>query len=511
MDPEETAHVASDASTEWEAQAYTLAAAAFVIFIILYWSKRDIAPPGFKLPPGPRGLPLVGHVPFVTMEFSHNQFRKWSTTYGSILKIKVGATYVVVLNDLDSIKEVLCKNEVLNRSENVILHVLGVTGVGTLNGKLWQDNRRFCLHVLRDLGFGRKSMEEHIKEESLYLTEKIAETKGSPIAVQEYLVPSMSNNISALVFGSRYLFDDPKRKFLDEQLGNALRILGSSIFVNFLPGWLNTLALRIPFFTISSFGNIFRELSAFVSKEVQEHIETIDKHSNRDFIDGYIKKIKEHENDPDSSFKTRFLFGNVLNFFGAGSNTVMVTIMWHLLTYANYPDTVQAKIQREIDEVVGRERQPKWEDRNRMPFTMATIWEVYRWRTIAPLGIPRAASEDVFFGEYFIPKGCMVLANLWTVHMDPKLWKDPENFDPSRFLTKDGTELGPKPESLMPFSVGKRMCPGETLATVEVFLNITTLLQKFNVLPEEGQAIDLSTKGAAITIPQAQKLRFIPR
>uniref|UniRef100_V5HAM1 Putative cytochrome p450 2g1 n=1 Tax=Ixodes ricinus TaxID=34613 RepID=V5HAM1_IXORI len=92
----------------------------------------------------------------------------------------------------------------------MILHVLGITAVGTLNGKLWQDNRRFCLHVLRDLGFGRKSMEEHIKEESLYLTEKIADTKGSPISIQEYLVPSMSNNISALVFGSRYLFDDPK-------------------------------------------------------------------------------------------------------------------------------------------------------------------------------------------------------------------------------------------------------------------------------------------------------------
>ncbi|CAN7942030.1 unnamed protein product, partial [Ixodes hexagonus] len=259
-----------------------------------------------------------------------------------------------------------------------------------LNGKLWQDNRRFCLHVLRDLGFGKKSMEEHIKEECLYLSEKIAESKCSPITIEDYLLPSMSNNITALVFGIRYPFDDPRRKFLDEQLARAVRLISSTTLLNFFPGWLNVLALRIPFLATGAFRKIFRDLSNFVSKEVTEHRDTLDEHFNRDFIDGYIKKIKEHENDPDSSFQTRFLFGNVFHLFGAGSNTVMATIQWHLLTFAKFPDTVQAEIQAEIDEVVGRERQPVWEDRNKMPYTMAAIWEMYRWRAVAPMGVPRA-------------------------------------------------------------------------------------------------------------------------
>ncbi|KAH6936739.1 hypothetical protein HPB50_021280 [Hyalomma asiaticum] len=115
----------------------------------------------------------------------------------------------------------------------------------------------------------------------------------------------------------------------------------------------------------------------------------MDEHFNRDFIDGYLKKIQEHENEQNPNFQHRFLLGNVLSFFIAGSNTVAVTIQWHMLNFANNPDTVQARVQREIDEVVGRERQPTWEDRNKMPYTMACIWEMYRWKTVSPLGVPR--------------------------------------------------------------------------------------------------------------------------
>lgn len=83
------------------------------------------------------------------------------------------------------------------------------------------------------------------------------------------------------------------------------------------------------------------------------------------------------------------LLGNVLNFFGAGSNTVQLSIQWHLLNCADKVDSVQRNIQNEIDSVVGHERPPCWEDHNKMHFTMATIWEMYRWRTVAPLSIPR--------------------------------------------------------------------------------------------------------------------------
>ncbi|XP_040069866.3 steroid 17-alpha-hydroxylase/17,20 lyase, partial [Ixodes scapularis] len=123
----------------------------------------------------------------------------------------------------------------------------------------------------------------------------------------------------------------------------------------------------------------------------------------------------------------------------------------------------------------------------------------------------RRAHEDISIDNYVIPKGTIVLPNLWAVHMNPKLWKDPEAFDPSRFLTADGSGLIAKPEHLVPFSVGKRMCPAEAASNIQIFLYLTGVLQKFIVMPEDGVAVDLSVDCVVFNIPKTQNLRFIPR
>ncbi|CAN7986900.1 unnamed protein product, partial [Ixodes hexagonus] len=187
------------------------------------------------------------------------------------------------------------------------------------------------------------------------------------------------------------------------------------------------------------------------------------------------------------------LHANVVELMVAGSSAVAATILYVLFICAENPATVQAKVQGEIDRVVGPRRTPTWEDHNSMPYTMAAIWETYRWKTLNTLNLPREADEDVFLNGYLIPKGTVIVANLWAVHFDTKYWKNPERFDPSRFLTQDGSALISKPEYLIPFSIGKRMCPGVTLATVEIFLCVTTLLQKFHVKPDDRSRFCVET------------------
>lgn len=498
-------------SVNWLYVSFSVVVSILLYAIIASQLKKPKIPKGKTLPPGPPALPIVGHLLQLTKIFDHNACIKYSKEYGAVIRFHIGGKNIIVLNDFESIKEVLTRKEVLNRVENFILGRFGVNGVVTLNGDAWQENRRFCLHILRDLGFGRNSMEEHITEEVRYLSDKILELRGEPVDIRKYLVPSMSNNITALMFGSRYPFEDRRRKFLDETLGNALKIVASAPLFTLLPHWALSVAQRLPFSNLSSIKQILDHIFRFVSEQVKQHEGTMDEHSNRDFIDGYIKKMKEHENKPDSFFKMGNLLGNVLNFFGAGSNTVMLTINWHLLNCADKVDSVQRIIQEEIDSVIGRERQPCWEDHKKMPFTVATIWEMYRWRSVAPLGVPREASADTEYKGYFIPKGSVVLSNIAAVHMSPKIWNKPEEFNPRRFLKEDDTGLVNKPDQLIPFSIGRRMCPGETLATVEVFLYLTTLLQKFTVLPMEGETIDFGASLVTLNVPKPHQLRFICR
>ncbi|KAK8764722.1 hypothetical protein V5799_032671 [Amblyomma americanum] len=119
-------------------------------------------------------------------------------------------------------------------------------------------------------------------------------------------------------------------------------------------------------------------------------------------------------------------------------------------------------------------------------------------------------AEDTTVGGYHVPKGTVLLANFWAVHQSPRLWKDPEVFDPSRFLRPDGSAPTTRPEHIITFSLGKRICPGESLATAEVFLYLTMLLQKFRILPEEGSTVRIGSYQPMSELAKT-KLRFVPR
>ncbi len=117
-----------------------------------------------------------------------------------------------------------------------------------------------------------------------------------------------------------------------------------------------------------------------------------------------------------------------------------------------------------------------------------------RSASVVPLGLSHFATEDVEFHGFTIPKGTSLVSNLYSTHHDPEVWGDPENFRPERFLSKDGKTVV-KHESLIPFSIGKRVCIGEILARDQLFLFIATLTQQFSIFAEAGKpAPTLETK-----------------
>ncbi|KTF73212.1 hypothetical protein cypCar_00047196 [Cyprinus carpio] len=145
------------------------------------------------------------------------------------------------------------------------------------------------------------------------------------------------------------------------------------------------------------------------------------------------------------------------------------------------------QVQEEIDQVIGG-RQPVSEDRKNLPYTDAVIHETQRFANIAPISIPHMTSCDVHFNGYFIKKGTCVFPLLMSVLWDEDEWETPQNFNPQHFLDKQGRFV--KRDAFMPFSAGRRVCPGESLARMELFLFFTSLLQRFRFTPPPGVSED---------------------
>ena len=121
-----------------------------------------------------------------------------------------------------------------------------------------------------------------------------------------------------------------------------------------------------------------------------------------------------------------------------------------------------------------------------MPYTEAFIAELLRHACVTPYGMPRLASEDFEIHGYFIRKGTSIYPSIYTLHYDPKVFPEPEKFQPERFLSPDGNCFL-KNDSVISFSVGRRACPAEAFARDQLFLFITSFVQNFNIVGESGK------------------------
>ena len=151
---------------------------------------------------------------------------------------------------------------------------------------------------------------------------------------------------------------------------------------------------------------------------------------------------------------------------------------------------IQKKAQREIDQVLGGERLPTLADQDNLPYVAALLKEVYRWHVPLPMSIPKSLIEDDEYNGYHLPKGAIVIENIWAVLHDPVMYPKPDVFDPERFL-KDG-KINPSvrdPEDRV-FGSSRRICPGKYFGNRTMFLRIATILATFDIEPgvnEKGQ------------------------
>ncbi|XP_075717020.1 cytochrome P450 2K6-like isoform X4 [Rhinoderma darwinii] len=372
------------------------------------------------------------------------------------------------------------------------------------HGENWKTMRRFTISTLRDFGMGKSTIEEKIIDECVHLTNVLAAFKGKPFDNIKILNAAVANIIVSILLGHRMNYDDPQFRRLLSLINETVRLAGMPMvslcniftFLWLIPGSHKTIVKNV------------EEQCEFITKTFVEHLKNLDENDQRSFIDAFLVRQKEEAGNPQSYFHNGNLTRVVRNLFTAGIETTSTTLHWGLLLMIKYP-SIQEKVQEEISRVIGS-AQPMYFHRVQMPFTNAVIHEIQRFSDVVPLNLGHETTKDVTFKGYLIPKGTYIIPLLSSVLRDETQFEKPEEFYPNHFLDQEGNFI--KKDAFMPFSAGRRVCVGETLARMELFIFFTSLLQKFTFrLPSGDTDVDLSSVVGLTNAPKQQTMCALPR
>ncbi|KAI5330272.1 hypothetical protein L3X38_029670 [Prunus dulcis] len=461
-------------------------------------SKSRAQHPSKTAIPGPSGLPVLGLVLAFTGSLTHRVLAKLAETSKAkpLMAFSVGFTRFVISSHPDTAKELLNSSAFADRPiKESAYELLFHKAMGFAPfGEYWRNLRRisathlFSPKRIASFGLFRENIGHKMVEEMKALMERAGE-----VEVRKVLHFGSLNNVMMSVFGRSYEFgegceNDGEAHELEELVSEGYELLGIFNWSDHFPllGLLDLQGVR------KRCKKLVAKVNVFVGKIIEEHrvkrVVGAD-HESGDFVDVLLDLEKVNRlSDSD-------MIAVLWEMIFRGTDTVAILLEWILARMVLHPD-IQAKAQSEIDTVVGTDnRSVSDSDLPNLPYLHAIVKETLRMHPPGPLlSWARLAIHDTHLGHHFIPAGTTAMVNMFAITHDEKIWSDPNEFKPERFIMNEDVPIMGSDLRLAPFGSGRRTCPGKAMGLATVELWLAQLLQSFKWVPSDDQSagVDLS-------------------
>ncbi|XP_072989227.1 cytochrome P450 78A5-like [Typha latifolia] len=453
--------------------------------------------------PGPSGVLLA-----FSGTAAHRILKKLSLSFGAtqLMAFSIGLTRFVVSSHPDTAKEILNSSAFADRPiKESAFELLFHRAMGFAPfGEYWRNLRRISsTHLFsprRIAAFGEHRMEigRLMVEEVKGLMER-----DGVVEVKRVLHFGSLNNVMMSVFGKKFDFAKGEGLELEALVGEGYDLLSVFNWGDHFPlfRWLDLQGVR------KRCRRLVARVNAFVRKIIDEH-----RMKSRngggdlgDFVDVLLDLEKEER------LSETDMVAVLWEMIFRGTDTVAILLEWIMARMVLHQD-IQSRVQSEIDALVGNSRRPVSDlDIPKLTYLQSIVKETLRMHPPGPLlSWARLAVHDTYVGDHLIPGGTTAMVNMWAITHDERIWSDPNEFNPDRFMLEDVSILG-SDLRLAPFGSGRRVCPGKALGLATVQLWLAQLLQSFNWVPSES-GVDLTEcLNMSLEMKNPLTCRAIPR
>ncbi|PKA59855.1 Flavonoid 3'-monooxygenase [Apostasia shenzhenica] len=464
----------------------------FTLFLASFFLSGDRSR---RLPPGPKGWPLLGNLPQLGPK-PHQTLHSLSKFYGPVLRLRFGAVDVAVASSAavaENFLRVHDSNFSSRPPSSGAKHIAYNCQdlVFAPHGERWRTLRRMCaLHL-----FSGRALERfrHVRAgEVARMVRGLAAASSPEGTVAGVDVGGMVNACAANALGlavvGRRVFDDADcgAEEFEGMVVELMKVAGVFNVGDFVPclDWLDLQGV------VAKMKKLHRRFDEFLDKLIAEHRALT---NERDMLSMMIRLKKEEEEEEDRNggmLTDTNIKALLLNLFTAGTDTTSSTVEWALAQLIREPGLL-FKAQNELDSVVGRARLVSESDLPNLPFLQSVVKETFRLHPPTPLSLPRIAAADCEVDGYLIRRGSTLLVNVYAIGRDPASWPDePLAFRPERFLSggrNEGVDVKGNDFELIPFGAGRRICVGMSLGLRMVQLMTATLVHAFEWRLPEGE------------------------